>query len=1083
MSLYEIKPTELINFDQDSLLTDVISRIKQHPQWSDNYNGLLHHDSLTMILSIYTFLFGKNAESFDKKIRENFMTTARSDEAKAYSIRENNILFKQNTESVVTLKGTITNRTLNESIFIPTILLNSIGLNSKKINFEIINKTDGVYNYRDDIEITAGLDINSFLIDAYAGETFRHTYSIQERREAFSITVPYTPIIQDSIQVYFYLNGAYFPLFEDTLDNSERQISNIFPDGVPKYSIKYTFDNKPIITFGKENFGGTFKKAHTSGEIVIYGRIGGGSASNIPVGSLSQDVAIDYNGEEYIINFTNISSGTSGTDADSLDDVILYAPLNRGRGKNVIDKYDAEGKIKNYVNKMIIEIPSYKEESKNNVPLLHNYYYIVPKRNFSNFILPTPLATDTIEGYNQIINDTFNKFCNVYGNHDSTISEISSGFLNDNGVYDFKYLLSQRSVLSNSLKVEAYSNDKIIDTIVFEGNYPLLKTINNKFVDGNAVYTTKKFTNDTIFIGTATDGRLNNRFQIMFDDHDFLFDIDIFTGSGTYTYETLVETLNLAIKAIINASLNPTILGYVHDLYVTRNYAYVTYNDDNSISFNSPKTGDRSKIKFVGVEGTPQFNFCYDLGITPESYRAERSNIIFKSENSIFDYTKNEVIVSINTDKMEILIEEDVDVIQGVSNPAGPLLMFNLYDDFLEQQYKVQEGNDLTVEFWDATVKKDEVIFKGLSYFSPLSSGTQTSNYTGNIVKTANDCKLNIDTSILTLQLKDPEQLQPYIAGYAVELGDIVNMLLYKVEGVTKTLIQSFNAQPEWEQVSNYALGTIINLPLTVSNTLELGKNYVVDIYTKLDAEPNVLAESIEFNVIVTTITNGVGSNNKIQHEDNVSFYDRAKNLIVINTVDGVEDVDADPVSFAGFSNFEKVLIKFKAKTYDNISFEYNCNPYNPEGEAFEILNKISNKNVKLLGLENIIKDINFIPIGFDVDVYVRSGFSKVSAKEFVYNQIVNNFKYNNTYEDYQINELVNNNDLSSIIMPYAGDFGITNVLIRSGTFRFIEPQNDLKNYYFILDSNLLNYIKNIESNYANILGVSDNYKITVNVI
>lgn len=1077
-SLYEINPPDLINFDHDSLLVELIDRIKQHPQWSENYNGLLHHDSLSMVLSIYSFLFGKNAESFNRTQRENFYVSANTDEAKAYILREKNIEFKQNTESVATFKGILVNKTISGHFVIPkftTLLVK--GLNSQNIKYEVIKKVDGEYDYFNDIEFDATQDLNSFTLDLYAGETFKHFHELNVKKENFIIEVPYSPVIQDSIQVYYYVNGTYTKLYEDKLDNQERVVTDVFPNGTPKYIVKYSFDNKPIIVFGTQNFGGTFNNTHSAGKVVVFGRIGGGVASQIPEGSVDTTIEFMHDGDSYSIRFINLTKGVGGADAEALDEVIRFAPLNVGRGKHVIDKYDSSSKLRNYLSKLKIDNPKYDRETFNDVPLLHNFYYMVPNRDFSLFKFPTLLTSDTLSSYNSKFVSQISKFCNVQGNHDAkVVDEIKDR--NTNGNTSFYTTANWKNIMSSSLKAKAYNaNGELVDSIEFIDNYPLTKIVNNKYANERTEVYSKAF--DTIKI-LGSGSRINNTLKLYIDDHDFMFVLGLANFNNGIDAFSLAAMLNGKIRALIQTSCQS--ISELMTAYAT-NHVFVSAVD-SKLKFTSPKTGKRSRIKFVGEVGTASYNLLEDFSLLPKSYRPSRTKIVFNYENSFYDYTKNEVYCDINQDEINQIENYTVAPVQSFSSVDGPTIELELIDKLFDYKYDFLSGSNMTVEILEGEIKKDEIQFKGLTPFAQSIAGQQTGLYTGSVVKSASDCKIDVANAKIIIKSKDGIENFPYKAGYADELGEISKVMLYRiVDEENSTLIQSWNYEVSWSQVKNSPNGTTIYIPVYVNNKLVVDNNYRLDIFTKKGIAAEIIGESITFTAITATVTNGEGDNSKIQSEINVAKYDRELNQFVINCVDAIQDTSGDPVYFPAFLTFNKIRVTFKKKTYDSITLDYQSDPYHPENEALELMSKINSKETRLLSLENVSKDVDIIPVGFQVNVTVKSGFSKNNAKNFVYSQIMTNFGYKNFNDEHVIDSMISTNSINSIIMPFSSYYGITNVSIDTSSIDYVDLDNSSKKFYFVLGETLLNLLNAVETQNNNVYGLVDFYKIKVNVI
>jgi len=1091
MTLEQILPPDLINFDRASLESELIQRIKNHPQWSDNYNGLLHHDSLNMVIAIFSFLFGKNAESFDRKLRDIFLQSAVSDEAKIYNLNDKNIFLKQNKESVVTLKCIFTNNQFINDFYIPRFTkLYGTGLNSAVIPFEIIIKDNNEYNYFDDIKITPGQNYTSFTVEAYSGETQRYSYPVNINQEQFDIFVPYLNVIENSIKVYFYLNGIYYELFENKNDNYGRIITDIFPNGSPKYFLKHSFAGQPIITFGTDSFSGKFSDIPEGGEIVIFGRYGGGLNNNIYLNSINETKLVNIdNNTEIEINFTNITQGVGGADGESLDDVIDYAPLRLGRGKQIVDKIDATDALQNLTIKHEIEIPNYEEEKSNNIPMLHNYHYIVPIRSFEGLLFPEILSTYTVEDYENKFVEYLNEFIRIKGTHDSAIvDELVTKFVNNDGVLSFYGILKNKSLLSNSLKLQAYNiNDEVIDGIEFEGNYPLNNLIYNKYQNERAIVKSKTFATIEIIVSSSPEDRANNNFKIKFDDHDFLFDISL--SSGVYSYEILAEVLDNAIKDQINTYLNPTILGYNHELYIIKDiHDFVSYDTNGLIQILSPKFGKRSQITVIGIDGSAAKNLLDDLNIDVGTTKPKRTKLVFKDENSFLNYSKSEIFCAI--DPSDNITENifDVDIEQDSTSPLGPTFSLVLFDKYLNQNQQLQTGSNILISLMNNTTIVDQVEIPNYSKYLSSMLSTDSSIHTGDCFYDENSIEYITTLSSLNIKLKDPIQSIPYVNGYKDELGIIVSMQLFQIvdlDPLNNIFVQEFLPEQNWEQSVNEEEGPKIILYLDEINKLTLGNTYELHIFTKKDVDPVILSEKILFTNIAAYDTVGVSDVNKISIDIESPIYSRFYNNISIQVVDGVEDNTALPVYHAGYLYFNKVKVNFVKENYSYITCDYKADPYKTESEAKSFTDILNIKNKRLICLENLIKDINFIPVGFTVNLYVKKSYSFNTASIIAYNLLMNSFQYENYNNKHKINEFITQEKIRDVILSQSAGYGITNAILEDNSFKIFNENLDTskKAYYFVLTDDILILLRELEKQYSNIQGIYDDFKIKINII
>lgn len=1088
ISLSQIEPPALINFDRESNMADIIARIKQHPDWDSNYDGLLHHDATVMIMSIFSFLFGKNAESFDRKIRDVFLDAAYSDDAIVNNLREMYITLKQNSAAVATLQGVFQDAYIVSPFTIPNDTTISVGgLDSQETLFEIIIKdSNGDYDYFNDIDIDPGQNLTSFQVQAYAGTTFRYVHDLTEQSmENFTISVPYTPIIEGSIQVYFYLNGSYFQLEEGTLENTGKVITGIFPDGAPKYALQYSADNKPLVIFGSRTFGGSFTDAHALGSVIIYGRVGGGTVSNIPAYTMNQTIEVDIgSGNVVNIAFSNITDGSGGSDAEDIQLAKIFGPLRRGRGKQIVDRNDSLNAIQTQVVKHEIDAPLFSEEQNNDVPLLHKYHYIVPIRDFISFVYPDVKSDDTLTTYSQTLTDDLTEFLNVVGTHGSkVVEEEINNFVYVGDAYSFYKILNNIHIYSDTLIAKAYNfDDEVIDIVEFEGNYPINQIIYNSSENESAIVKSEAFTEVDIVVSSDPTERPNNNFIIKFDDHEYDFDITF--AAGEYTVEILAQAIQAKIKQLITLHFDPAILGYTHELWTVKNtHIFSEYDSTNGVVIlTSPKYGKDSKIVITGDSGTAAANLCEDLGIIPQTYRPDRTKLVFKAENSFFKYTNSEMFFDIVTEDMDHTEEITVDPIQNPADANGPVLSLELYDYSLEHLQKFQSSGNMVIEAYDDDTLVDAIVFKNINPNLDEKYGSQNENSTGDVFSNAYESVLKFTDSQIALQLKPPVSQDQYIQSFdPITKIDIVREDIGPVE----VPITSFLAQTSWEQISNQQQGPIIYLyPLE----LEVGKTYLAKIYIN-DGGGEVLGDTVRFTNIQSYQTNGYG---EVSAPDNIitedggrlCIYDVYLDKMTLNCKDGEVDVGGDDVYFADFVDFDTVEVSFKRKNYSYITVNYTPDPYHTEKEAAEYMDILNRKDQRLIALENQMKDINFIPIGIKIDLSVKNTHSATTARNAAYNVIMENFKYEN-YNPYHIlDKIIDQSDITRHIMPLANDYGIINATLVSGSIKYFGTvESDKKGYYFFLDDEVLSLLLTLETDYALLSGLVDNFKIDINTV
>lgn len=1101
--LDQLLPPNLINFDRESLERDIVNRIKLHPKWKDNYNGLLHHDSLTMIISIFTYLFGKNAESVDKKLRDVFLQTSYSDEAKTYNLNRMNIQLKQNREAALKLRCTLVDSYKTEPFFIPNnTIVYGLGLDSSSIPFEIISKNDDGYDYLQSVKIEPNLNFTSFNIEAYSGQTKKHTYNIKPNQENFEIQVPYYNVIEDSIKVYYYVYGSYYLMQENRDDNYGQIIANnLFPTGMPKYILKYGFNGQPRIIFGNDAFSGRFNIDHNDGYIVIFGRYGGGNNSNVYEGSINETKLIELNSSERIkINFTNITNGVGGADSEILDDIIDYVFTRFGRGKQIVDTIDSKNAIQSNIIKHMIEVPEYSQEKQNEIPLWHNYHYIVPKRNLENFIFPETNEIQTVEEYLKTFLNELNSFLNVQGNHDTEIeNELLNYFYisNDNN-YNFDATLNYSPVLSNSLTLKAFNaNDRQIDRVKFEGSYPTLKTVYNTEEIGKAFLDSKELNKIFIYVSSDAEKKANNNLSFKIDHYDYIFNIGL--PVGEYSAEEIVDTINNSVKT--NVANNPDVPEELYQLVFVNDNKIFKLNS-NKIRIESLNINQKSRIELIGADNSPSKIFYDDIGMDIGVYFPDRTTLVFNDGNH-FSYDNSKLYVDINKEIQQVREEIEVEVEQDPYNITGPFISLKLFDDILLQDYSIQNGSDIKISFLNSEDEiVDEVEIKDFSKDSDVLMSYNNGSHpiTGGCLLEESSAEFYTETSTLTLQLKEGIEMEKYISPFVEDYGELSFINLNKVNYVPDEetlelveeyeLLERFDKTDLWVQRANVEEGNIIELYPQESNKLVGGEIYVLEVYNATEDLETTLTGKIKFVVpasfsVVSGDLNELATTIEIFDDEYDNIYNKNYNYFKLKLIDAIIDVEAEPVYHRGYDLFDRVVLSFEKENYSYITVDYKADPYEVEGEAKLFSQILNNKSRKLLSLENVFKDINNIPMKLIVDVYVKKSFSSAVAKKEVYNLLMDNYGYNNYNYYHDINESITQEKVRNLILSNLNNYGIVNVNLHTidNDFDDMMQYPDRKFYNFLLGDYLLSQLKQIENQYSNLAGLSDYFSLKINTI
>jgi hypothetical protein len=106
IKLHEVAAPNLIDFNTNSIIDEIIDRIQRHPDWKQIWNGELKQDALYVIINIFAYLFSKNAEVANRLIKENFILLAKDPDNIVNLMSNYGLRIRSNTHSIANIKVT-----------------------------------------------------------------------------------------------------------------------------------------------------------------------------------------------------------------------------------------------------------------------------------------------------------------------------------------------------------------------------------------------------------------------------------------------------------------------------------------------------------------------------------------------------------------------------------------------------------------------------------------------------------------------------------------------------------------------------------------------------------------------------------------------------------------------------------------------------------------------------------------------------------------------------------------------------------------------------------------------------------------
>jgi hypothetical protein len=1181
--LSSIEAPNLINFDRDTVATEIMTRMKNMPGWQDIWVSEQYQDASQFVIQTFVYLFEKIANANNKNIRENFLSECFSDKAVYANLNQMKVTPIQNKTSSVELVGKIQNGLISQTIVLDrNFKIYTTDIKGSSLVFEVIPKdSNGNYNYLESVIIEpttyAG---NTFRVTAYAGETQTATTTItQYDLEHLKIELSYTDIIDGSIEVYYRsVSGIYVKLIKTTSFVTspyvEASSQLIFPNGVPHYIVKYTVNGGAEIIFGSADFGGAFTASttdenqnHVGGSIVVFCRTGGGANTNIPANRVNYSTELErYGDTNFQVVFSNPFAAYGGENAETTAEAKVYAPLRAGREGTAILVDDAKNILYKSIVKHEIETPKYIDS---NVPILHCYHYIVPKRSFKDW---TPVIYETDETFSSYVNRLFidiNDFLSVKGTNDSAVTlETAHTFATadiDNG-YDFIHTLEIIKPLSNSLSLTAWDYEgDLVDQISWSGNYPNLKIILSNLSTDHAVIDTASFT--ALYIQNG----LNDKIKFKLDDMDYTFVLSINPGVSV-SIEDIVDNFQAQMQTLIltaGTGANTYFSQYTYYTYFT----VVTDTDGNTkIRLSSPRTGKASKIEILSHDqSTAETTNLYNMlsiaeGVYYPPYGTEK---VFIPQGSTYYHSSGEIKTVIdpsliNDQEYELAFNSSWE--QNTGSETGPIFTFALEDDIKGKLIKIVPNTIVSINAYDNNNNLlDSFTFDGI-VADDKTPGAIAS--TGTIFDSTNANVYFDDVkSLFSIKLLDGVEVPLYVQSYPI----ITAMKIYKNGTLFKTIHESDCSEKDTDNLSSWTQNTfsadgkysylpidftdfvtysgtpagwtqvIITRNQAGGNSITLTGNGIKTLQTLL---AEITAQYAGTGDVCTFTVQGNsaqilanGATIVLEMPSTVPTYD----LIAYKTVAGVEipvnkftftygtiwncvdvtdtlsnvpvagdrcvNTDVAPVYenkkilFAfkiptldeisptyygnGFAAFSYIKIIYQRKLYSYITAAYTPNPYNPTLEAKEYLSLLRDSSTKLLGLEHLIKDITYAPVGGTLTLTIAPGYSETNVYNLASNIILSKYGYNNTNAGHTIGNTITLTALRALLLKeLAKDYGLEDVAYSNGTlYDTLGTTLTDNTYFFIPDEDMLLAIKTVEEENSDVLtGLTDLFQMKIKV-
>jgi len=146
------------------------------------------------------------------------------------------------------------------------------------------------------------------------------------------------------------------------------------------------------------------------------------------------------------------------------------------------------------------------------------------------------------------------------------------------------------------------------------------------------------------------------------------------------------------------------------------------------------------------------------------------------------------------------------------------------------------------------------------------------------------------------------------------------------------------------------------------------------------------------------------------------------------------------------------------------------------------LLDVFKDSGSRFIGMENITKNLKYIPFGVTVTIIVSKKYSLNDAVNAVKTTLYQNFSYNNISMVHDINYKPTAQNIKNLISEIATEYGIMDITVGTIIDEYIATHYSEPCYFFIMEDQQYKALLELEaeSSLTKIKTISDNYKISI---
>ena len=409
----KLDKTSFSGISFDNIVEDLVGLIKNNPKYNKYWEDYTSNDYTRLLIELFAWITDQLATRIDFAVNENFLTTAQQKSSIIKLLKLIGYDLRRPNSAVVNVKCFAKNQfpvgvdeiSLTEQ-FIPDetkestvvyknpfsiVTTGTTGINK---TFELIpyeydnNQKRYRFKYGQKVSVPSSTYTSYKTLQFYEGVTIKETYSVDTSSGA-KVIIGATSIIENSIEAYLQIRsgtGEEYTYYEEELYQVKSFTSPEAQDpsgGIP-YVINTLENNGAEIEFGNEVLlPKSTKRPPANAIIAVYYRVGGGEGGNIVSGGINSQTEV----QDTIFSFINEEAGFGGTNEESIEEAVSYAPKTLKTVNKTVTEEDYDIILSQDTNVLLSR--SYGANSGvSETELLNRYKTLIKPFEVWNFIVP-----------------------------------------------------------------------------------------------------------------------------------------------------------------------------------------------------------------------------------------------------------------------------------------------------------------------------------------------------------------------------------------------------------------------------------------------------------------------------------------------------------------------------------------------------------------------------------------------------------------------------------------------------------------------------------------------------------------------